>query len=717
MITKISIQNMKGQTTEQPLSGMDIFTGRNGAGKTTRVQALSYAMLGYVPGQKKTAADIFKMATGNSMNVGLDTESFQFSRNLKRTEGRNNKTGEVTASIKESISLSPGAGERTDSDKKQRIVNEMGNFSVMLDFGEFLAMSDTKRRDFIYSLSTIDGSSWDRTRLHKYLVADLLTNELQTNNPEQYKSMQEQIARAIKEYPVGFGISDGLQAMLDWSESEKKYWAAKQKDAQGAVRNISDQKNELEETERGIHERKKELIALENTLIFFEKQITEVTEKQKSIDKKKVRMTELAAGIAEIEKTPEIDTAEIDKQIETLKSKIRQVPDISADLKNLFESGKEVKKKISISQEQKNTLSGANATIQSTIQSLNEALKRVGEMEGRCIASPMIKCPKDFSDPKLVEGVEANRTAAAKKIAELKDQVARIDERIRELNNQEESISKQRADLEKSVSDANTENARINQEMAKLTAQKEALMKGILNRKNKLKLYKDELSKLTEEPTAQIEDIQDVRGKASDTRAKVTELKATIEQKEKARQALIIVQQSMLDNRQADYNAVALKLIHEKLGPKGAQGELVKEIISPICEDIEGNLRLMGFHQVPFFETESETGKEIFQFGWTNERSHRVNFDALSAGQQTVFLAAMMVTIIDRKQPKTRLLVMDNINHLDAQNFQLLIDGLSKIKDKLDNIILAGAIEFEFQADEWKVWNLSKSERGVEQNA
>ncbi|MEN6414348.1 MAG: hypothetical protein ABFC84_16545 [Veillonellales bacterium] len=180
---------------------------------------------------------------------------------------------------------------------------------------------------------------------------------------------------------------------------------------------------------------------------------------------------------------------------------------------------------------------------------------------------------------------------------------------------------------------------------------------------------------------------------------------------------IINMQKAVLENRAAGYKADCLKLIFEALGAKGIQGELVKEILEPIRAEIGGNLKLMGFTHEPFFQTESDTGKEIFQFGWINEKGHSVNFDALSTGQQTVFLAAMMLTIIDRAQPTLRVLVMDDLNHLDRNNFQMLIDGLSKVKGKLDNIILAGAIEFNFAADGWNVYDLSAEPEEVKQSA
>lgn len=716
-LTSIEFKNMKGQTAVQELTGLDIFTGRNGAGKTTRVQALSYAMLGYVPGQKKNSADTFKLATGNIMSVGLKTETFAFNRTLTKTDKKVAKTGETTTSIKESLTLSPGAGERTDTDKKQRVSEEMGNFPVMLDFGEFLAMTDTARRDFIYSLSSIESDIWNREKLHKYLVEKLLSNELQKNDPEQYLAMEENITKAISEYPIGYAISDGLQAMLDWAEREKSFWSAKQKDALGAVRQISDQKNELEETERGIADRKIDLSNLQNELINVEKDISSIIEKQKAADKKNSRILELTNGLEELKNLPKIELGEIDKQLQGLQLKITDVPDISTELKDIFEKNKVNKAEISKLNQERNNLGGTVATIKSTIDTLDMALKQIGSMEGRCVAHSMVKCPKDFSDPLLLEGVAKNKEAADNKIAEINIKISSLDNELKVLNDKEESLVKRRQELEESVRNANEINKNINIQIAEISSKKNELTKTISERESKLNIYQDELNKLKAEEIEPIEDFSEKTNKAAELRSKIIDLSATIESKEQAKQALILVQQSMIENRKSELNAICLKEIYEKLGPKGVQGELVKEILEPIRADIENNLGLMGFNFKPFFQTESETGKEIFQFGWINEKNHEVNFDALSTGQQTVFLAAMMVTIIDRAEPKTRILLMDNLNHLDRVNFQMLVDGLSKVKDKLDNIILAGAIEFDFKAEGWMVWDLNSDSEKVNASA
>ena len=344
MLKEIEFKNMKGQSATQSLTGTDIFIGRNGVGKTTRIQALGYGMLGYVPGQKKTASDIFKMATGDSMSVGLRTENLQLVRSITKISKRNAKTGETATSIKENIALSPGAGERTDFDKTIRIQSEFGNFPVMMDFSEFLSLSDTKRRDFIYSLSPITSTLWDRERIERYLEGNLLTLSLKTNNPEQFTIMHELISKAVTEYPVGFGIQEGLRAMLDWVAAEKSIWDKKQKDAQGAVRQISEMKNELEETDRNIAGSKKDLDELQEQLIKIEKSITADDEKKKALAKRNERMKELRRQIEDLQKiTVDSNTSDIDKQISEHNGQISPVPNIEDETVTINNRRAEIK--------------------------------------------------------------------------------------------------------------------------------------------------------------------------------------------------------------------------------------------------------------------------------------------------------------------------------------------------------------------------------------
>lgn len=714
-IDRINFENFKGQTGSQPLTGRDIFIGRNGSGKTTRIQAVGLSFLGYVPGNGKTEAETFKLATGNEMAVGLHTtEGFSFERRFMQSTTRNRRTGEETVKISQSISLAPGRGEVNDTQRKQRIADEIGSFPVMLDFNEFLSLSDTKRRDFIYSLSTIVSDTWTKERIQEHLFLNLCTYELQQNNPEQYETMQAIIEEALQQYPDDWEVSDGLQAMIDWTASQMKVWNAKRKDSQGAVRQLAELKNSLEETDRNISEEKAELEDLQQKLIEVEKQISRNTEIKRIIDQRLARIEELKKQITELENTPmeDADPVKYDSAITEIRSKIENA-DFSEEIKQLNVIISTTRKEYEEVHNRASSLKEQIIQINAGMAGLKKSLDTIDGLGGHCIVDARIGCDKDFT--KFRSFVEQKRAEATEAAVELRKEYEAAQAEEKRLTEIEIEARNKVDELSKKSILTNSANKAYNEMILDLERKKNEALNAEERRNNQIQLLKDELTRLMNEPTEAIAPIDILEKQAEGLRARIGELKTSIDEKSKARQTIILMQQSMLENKTAEIKAACLKSLSEELGPKGIQGELVKEILDPIRQDIGENLKAMGFGHEPFFQTQSDTGKEIFQFGWVNEKGHQVNFDALSTGQQTVFLAAMMLVIIKRANPKLKMLVMDNLNHLDRKNFQMLLDGLSHI-DWVDNIILAGAVEFEFVEPEgWKVWDLGAREDAIDE--
>jgi exonuclease SbcC len=95
-----------------------------------------------------------------------------------------------------------------------------------------------------------------------------------------------------------------------------------------------------------------------------------------------------------------------------------------------------------------------------------------------------------------------------------------------------------------------------------------------------------------------------------------------------------------------------------------------------------------------------------------NELEERLNFDALSTGEKLMLLIALIVVIIERNNPKLKILMIDNIENLDHENLVNVLEGLNVVGDKLDNIIISGVIDLknccDFSNDYmgFKVWDL-----------
>ena len=707
MINEIRYQNMKGHSTVQALSGKDIFIGPNGSGKTTRIQALGLAILGYIPGNGKTAAETFKMATGDEMTVGLKLKGFEFDRCFKKVEKRESKSGKSSVTITESVTVSPGQGEKTDTQKKARIMAEVGNFPVALDFAELLSLSDNKRRDFIYSLSPISSDQWTKDTIMKYLSDNLLSMELEINNPEQYKVFCEVIQDTMVKYPDSYDIHSGLQSMIDWTANQKSFWESKRKDAQGAVRSISDAKNQLVETDRNIAEAKKELDDLQDQLVGYEKQLSKDTERKRINENRQNRIKELRQQI-ETFKFKEIntDTTDIYAQINKMKVMLKPVPVVGTNIVEINDKISEIREQIDAISRSYQDMNTEKKILESKVQSLKDATSKVGGIKGRCVIHSLITCPKDF------EGFDkfvAETAAQYKEDILVKDKALEVlRTKDSELKQNIKELEFKKEELTNSLHRTMEYNRNIENEIIALEREKDNIETAIERRDNQLNLLEGELKRLMAEPVDAAAPVDILEKQIAGVRERISTLKLLVQEKEKAKQTILLLQQSMIDNKVAEYKAVGFKAVQEALGPKGVQGELVKEILGPIQGDIHSNLIAMGFDHEPYFETESDTGKEVFQFGWINEKGHKVNFDALSTGQQTIYFAAMMMTILDRAQPKVKILAIDNLNHLDSVNLQLAIDGLGQLAGRVDNIILAGAVECDFKADGWNVVSLGQ---------
>lgn len=71
MIQTLSLSNLKGTSREVRLEPLTIITGRNHAGKSAILDALTLGFLGYIPALGKTNSATFRLASGKSMAVEL----------------------------------------------------------------------------------------------------------------------------------------------------------------------------------------------------------------------------------------------------------------------------------------------------------------------------------------------------------------------------------------------------------------------------------------------------------------------------------------------------------------------------------------------------------------------------------------------------------------------------------------------------------------------
>lgn len=137
-ITIIGMHKVKEKT--YVLSNFNYLCGKNGAGKSTVMQAIQLALLGYIPSTDKNKTAIFRHSNGDVMSVSL---TFDNNSSITRTWSKSGKDIKATATVSP-ITLDV---ENVVSDLELPIFN----------FSDFVGMTANKLKDwFINFLPTAD---------------------------------------------------------------------------------------------------------------------------------------------------------------------------------------------------------------------------------------------------------------------------------------------------------------------------------------------------------------------------------------------------------------------------------------------------------------------------------------------------------------------------------------------------------------------------------
>ncbi len=722
-IIELTLKDFKAQNVVQPLTGRDIFIGPNGSGKSSRIDSLAISLLGYCPKKGKTLADTFKYAVGNEMVVGMALDTgFKFTRSLIKKTKTNVKNGATEVKINQSYTMEPSKGEKTDTQKAARITEECGNFPMMLDFNEFLQLSDTKRREFIYNLSPFT-SQKGKADVENHLRKELLNDELEASNTEAYNIMEQLIKDCLKQYPEGVSIQDGLSLQLDWAKSQQSSWNEEKKKAESAVQKLADIKNQLKETDRNIAINKEEMEKFQESLVRSEATLAADTEKKKANVRRAERIGQITGLIQSVHEkfnSLQPNTDDIDARIKEMQATIASVdfrPEIDQHIKKQQQLNSLLNNVMAKKQglyKTKGELEGQIKTLTVTVNNV-KGIKTVTDPQSHekvnvCVMHHLIKCTKDFT-PFL--GHMEKQLAEAHSALQLKSvELASIEEKEAEINSQLQLIQQEIAKVNARTAETGKSNENARTTINNLERQKNKLITQRQGLEKELTLYKDELNRLQSEPPEEITPSEILEKQVAGLRFNINSLKQKISDQEQAKTTLANLRSSMVDGKDANIKYECCKMLADALGPKGLQGQLVAEVLNPIQEEIQDNLGLMGIENKFYFQTKSDTGKEVFQFGWINDKGHYVNFDVLSTGQQMTLLIAIMVTLLDRANPPLKVLSIDDIEHLHPEkNFYDVISGLNAISHKLDNIILSGARYVDpTKLPGWKVWDLGNIE-------
>ena len=704
-IKQIQMSGIKGQEGTQDLTGRDIIIGNNGAGKTTRLQAMSLAALGYVPGKGKTAADTFELASEDTMTVGIDTELCGIFRSyIKSSKLASDGTMDVKTTQK--INVYPSEGERSNKEKEQRIIREVGDFPAMLDFGSFIELSDNKKRDFIYNLGG-DRFTWDHAQVEESLREAVLTDALLENNPEMYDTMEDDFVEVMKQYSQETDVTSGLLAMGEYAKEQLSRWRKEKAHADAAAQKLTEIKNRELDTDRGLAENQEKLAVMRAEQSELIKTYAAAEAENRIHQSKTLELERLSADIESLENDSNtVEKADkLARDIEgystTIKETKERIESVRHHLDAMRQENKDICNRAHERKEYINSLKQQLDHCDMTIQKESELIELITTNAGCCAFSREIKCSHDFSGfiaerQKIIDNAYEKKDELEPAIAEQSGLLFQMDREREQIESNFEAEHSESVELQR----------RLDQFEALLRASQEDLQQlenaaPILTAKRQQ--AKDLTEWLEQNPAR---DCGDYQIGLQTLEENIKSLEDTIEKQKKIRNDIINIKSNVIDSQTATFQQECWKQIAEAIGQKGIQGEIVKEMLDPMRDLINDKLKAMGIEYCFYFRTESDRGKEVFEFGWSDQTGRRP-FSALSQGEQLLLLIAMMTTIIEQSNSKIRILAIDNINHLDHDNLQRVIHGLNEAGKNMDNIILAGTPDLtDDDAPGWKVWRI-----------
>jgi exonuclease SbcC len=726
------MRGIKSANGKQELTGRDIITGKNGAGKTTRAQALGISLLGYVPGGGKLATETMKLANGDSMTMGLDTDDFTLQRSFTRKG----------AKIEQTIELNPPLDEKSNADKEKRIEHELGKMPVMLDFNEFLSLTDMKRREFIFTLA--EEADEETGELNdKEAMIEALRQKItlpDDSDPQQIEIYKNDIKECAEKFEDGLLLQTNLQNIHSYAKEQLSFWKKERDKSSGASQKIAEYKNNLTETDLSLEANNMHLEEMQAKYIQLTGELAKINTENERHNEYNRRIHQLAQEIAALTDAVNTESADaIKDDIEYYSGLISQKDNSAAiefaQSQVLYETNRipDFEKNIEKYREEYQTARAQKAASESLI-------KKIKEHTGTCPIDPRIKCEHDFKDFMMEIGLEAHKfdtamreisqsgTAARADLETARQNAKNAQDTINRLRQEEITALRENEQIQRTLNDLQGQLRKIEgfdaEKTARITAKREELV-GLLPEGFELtEGYEELLPDVAE--VYPITSTKELIAEYEATSSKISEIKAKIAEQTKARNALATLRSTMVDGTMAEYHTAAWKRIADEFGPKGLQGELVKNTLTPLTHAVQEKLDKMNINKAFFFQTEDEKGKEIFQFGWCdaevrdkNKNSLPLksvgkcigeprNFDALSTGEQMLLLIALMTTIIEWTNPPLKVLVIDNAENLDSENIIRVLNGLTTAGMNLDNIIFSGVMDIDpATVPDWRVWDLS----------
>lgn len=660
-LRKVWLKGLKGQDMAYELGPVTVLHGPNGSGKTAVLQAIMFGILGYDPRLGKTADKIAAMMTEQEMQVRLEVdqdggERFVVVRGLVRKNGGTRST----------LRVAPSFGETTLAAAGARVEAALGAFPVMFDLSEFLALSHDRRRQFIFNL--VAGAGYTPETLLEKLTP-LLTDAPADLRAEALSLFQGHVT---KELARGGDAHEVLGQVLAALKDQESAVTATVRQLQAGLQAVTDELGQL--TTSGASQALAEEIETFSVKIHaattdLERERSRVEERQRrherlhAIAARKQELGISFAGMLEEMRTSLVEHEQKLLMGEEVLREARKQDGVSRDA---LAAATEREHQLGL------RVAGLGAETQ-TIRRMIEGLGSCSLVEDPRCAFQGKRAELEEKSRALHEAIDTRKRLGL----DVADATMARGRSARFVQEGEAALPKHRERVA---------------ELRKLVADRERLEAAKAAERNVLDEEERQLLSVAEAPLSDLE-ILEQRVRALEEARQLVQIRLGQVHRREALEKATVASRAALQKAERDQEV--LKALRLAAGPRGLQGQVAMEALTPLATAANEVLSRLPAGKKLGVVTLNERGTEIFDLGW--ERDGRVvPFEVLSTGERLQFAAAISLGLVALRKPPLRILLVDDLQNVDGDNRGPFVDALRKIvqDDLLDNVVLASVVPF-----------------------
>lgn len=683
-IKNVTFQNFKNKSGIQELTGLDLFTGKNGSGKSSVLQAIQLAINGAIE-DASTPKKIFAYSSNPAiMNIGIESDDGnKINRMFERKITTKRTTGEQTVKYASNITCNFSQSKK-QKEIEEDIAETFGNLPMAFDFSYFNTLSENAQKEFILQFSD---NSFSEEKAKKYLEEKAAGNQ-------NYLTVVDNL---FTKFAKVQNMEEKVKSMLTEAKDDLSYFKQEVEKIRLSIQKLQEEKMKNGVDVKGLIIEQKELDKLREKQIQIEKKLSVLENDEKRKNNLVAQLNNLTAAL---ENNKIQDNNKIKAVIEEKRQKLQTLnansKQLAAEIKTLSDRIQKGTNVITSIQQNLEKVKDQGTTLRAEYNSFSKLFKSVQSMKGCCCLSKSVPCNTDFS--KWLSSAKEKLAADKKKLDTLliqyKNEASKCDKDKAMLDSLICKREKNIATQQSIVRNINL----LNSDIATLTKQIEQTANNENATNEKIKLIKKEISTLNngyeENSKTNKEELEKIKNR-------IKELKNIINEKQKIKG---VVENIKLQEKQFDettINVEVYKKLVQDLGPKGLLNELFKASVAPLVSQINKYLKMFGIKKNFFIQTEDGSEQQVLNFGVGG-----VQFQALSTGQQALVSLAMIVAFIQNSKCPLKILCIDKGDTLDEENFNNMIKGLSEMHKQglLDNILVTTCKEVK-NTEDFKVFS------------